>query len=147
MKAKHKRLLVILVCLSIGGLTAAMILQNFRSNLVFFYAPTELIAEQKQGMLVRLGGLVTDGSVRYEDDGAVLLFDITDGNETITIRYRGLPPALFREGQGMVARGTLNEAGIFEANQLLAKHDETYMPPEVARALKESGHWKEDEKK
>ncbi len=141
MKAKHKRLLIILISLFIGSLIATIILQNFRTNLVFFFSPTELLAEQNQGTLVRIGGFVVEGSIRNEELGKILLFDVTDGTTTITIRYHGFPPALFREGQGMVARGALNEDRIFIADELLAKHDENYMPPEVARALEENGYW------
>ena len=147
MKAKHKRLLIILICLIAGGLAAALILRNFQSNLVFFYSPTDLLALENNQKTVRLGGLVVNDSIRYEENGAVLLFDITDNANTLTVKYHGLPPALFREGQGMVAKGNLNQdQQLFIATELLAKHDETYMPPEVARALKESGKWKGDAK-
>lgn len=142
MKPKHQRLLLIIVgmmCLA-GGVT--LILYNFRTNMVFFYSPTELhshaISTDKN---IRIGGLIKAGSI-VKQEKLVTEFVITDMAQEITVRYTGLLPALFREGQGMVAKGKLDNGGVFIAEELLAKHDENYMPKEVADALKKSGQWR-----
>ena len=117
----------------------------FEDNIVFFHSPTDII-EKKIGedRRFRLGGLVEEGSVR-KAGGAVTIFRVTDLKETIAVSYKGLLPDLFREGQGVVAEGRL-KGGIFIADEVLAKHDETYMPPEVAEALKKSGKWRGQDK-
>ena len=121
--------------------SAFFILSNFRDNLVFFYTPTELsekkIAENK---LIRVGGLVEAGSIVRNSD--VTDFTLTDTNYSVKISYKGILPTLFREGQGIVAHGHMAKDGVFIADNLLAKHDEKYMPPEVADALKKSGKWR-----
>jgi cytochrome c-type biogenesis protein CcmE len=137
MKPRHKRLTVIVV--GVVGLTVAalFILNAFRSNLVFFYSPTE-VAEGKAppNKRFRIGGLVEQGSVKK--DGTRVQFVVTDLNAKITVRYEGILPDLFREGQGVVAQGQLVAANQFMADEVLAKHDENYMPPEVADALGKS---------
>lgn len=142
MKPKHQRLLLILagmLCLA-GGI--ALILSTFRTNMVFFYSPTELHSQSIPGdRIIRIGGLVKAGSIRKDAD-MVTEFVITDMTQDVTVRYTGLLPTLFREGQGMVARGKLDTDGTFIAEELLAKHDENYMPREVADALKKSGQWR-----
>jgi cytochrome c-type biogenesis protein CcmE len=133
-----------------GGLlalfaAAALVLAAFQDNLVFFYAPSDLAAaEIPQGRTLRLGGLVEEGSVKRGEDGATVTFRVTDLTESVPVTYRGILPDLFREGQGVVTQGVLGQDGVFVANEVLAKHDETYMPREVADALKKSGEWRGD---
>tara|TARA_B100000686_G_scaffold282362_1_gene304715 strand:- start:113 stop:532 length:420 start_codon:yes stop_codon:yes gene_type:complete len=122
------------------GFATFLILTAFEDNIVFFYSPTELKNKNvSDGQNIRIGGLVMEGSVK-KNEGAVILFKVTDLESTIEISYKGLLPDLFREGQGVVAEGKLKN-GIFIASNVLAKHDENYMPPEVADALKKSGQW------
>lgn len=117
-----------------------LIMNAFSEHLVFFYTPSDVKLKKPSGQeLIRLGGLVEAGSV--EQEGMALSFTVTDLKETLPVRFTGLPPALFREGQGVVAEGYVDTEG-FRAVKLLAKHDENYMPPEVAAALKQSGEWK-----
>ena len=149
MKRKHKRLTFVVIALSLLGVAAVLVLTAFEENIVFFYSPTD-IAEKNvaEGRRIRLGGLVEEGSVKRAG-GAVVNFRVTDLTTAIPVTYKGLLPDLFTEGQGVVAEGTL-QGGVFRADEVLAKHDETYMPPEVADALKKSGQWKgqgKDEKK
>ncbi len=114
----------------------------FQTSIAFFFSPTELMAEERRpDRLLRLGGLVADGSV-VRGASEEVRFDVTDGNATVTVRYAGLLPDLFREGQGVVTEGYWRDGG-FEAVEVLAKHDENYMPKEVADSLKEQGHWQE----
>ena len=129
------------------SVAAALVLTAFEDNIVFFYSPTD-IAEKalRPGQTVRLGGLVQADSVKKASDGVTTEFVITDTNKTISVRYAGLLPDLFREGQGVVTQGSLGPDGTFVASEVLAKHDENYMPKEVADALKKSGNWKESEK-
>lgn len=139
MKARHKRLTLILMGLAGVAVAAGLILNAFRSNMVFFFSPTQVIAnEAPKGRSFRLGGLVEDGSVQREDDGLTVHFRVTDNAETIAVVYTGILPDLFREGQGVVAQGKLGQDGVFHADDVLAKHDETYMPPEVAEALEQA---------
>jgi cytochrome c-type biogenesis protein CcmE len=122
---------------------AAMALLAFEESIVFFYSPTDIVAERPDtGRRFRLGGLVEDGSVSRASDGVTVAFTVTDTVNRVPVLFRGHLPSLFREGQGVVAEGALDTAGTFVAAQVLAKHDETYMPPEVAEALKKSGQWK-----
>ncbi len=141
MKRKHKRLTFVLISLLLLGTATALVLTAFEDNIVFFYSPTELenrkLAPNKK---LRIGGLVKLGSVKMKGGGMVA-FTVTDTNKTIEVHYNGILPDLFREGQGVVAEGHL-KGTIFKANEVLAKHDENYMPPEVADALKKSGNWK-----
>lgn len=145
MKAKRRRLVFVVVALSLLGAAAVLVLQAFDENLVFFLTPTEM-AEQKvePGRRFRLGGLVEEGSVVKAEDGLRTDFRVTDLTETVPVSYRGLLPDLFREDQGVVAEGTISADGVFIASSVLAKHDENYMPAEVAEALKKSGQWQGD---
>ena len=142
MKRKHRRLMVVLTSLGLLGAAAALVLTAVEDSLVFFYTPSDL-AERgtPPDTLFRLGGLVEAGSVRKE--GSKTHFRVTDLNQVIPASYTGVLPDLFREGQGVVAEGTLNADGSFIAREVLAKHDETYMPKEVAEALRESGQWRD----
>ncbi|MEC9153762.1 MAG: cytochrome c maturation protein CcmE [Pseudomonadota bacterium] len=144
---KKKRLYTVIAGLTMLGVAAALVLTAFEDNIVFFYSPTD-IAEKalRPGQTVRLGGLVQAESVKKASDGVTTEFVITDTNKTISVRYAGLLPDLFREGQGVVTQGSLGPDGTFVASEVLAKHDENYMPKEVADALKKSGNWKESEK-
>ena len=146
MKPKHKRLSFVVI--GMGLLTAAVILIMFALNdsVVFFYSPSDL-AEQEvpPDRRFRLGGLVEEESVVRGQDGVTTTFRVTDLSSTISVSFRGLLPDLFREGQGVVAEGQLNADGVFIASDVLAKHDENYMPPEVAEALRKSGQWKGEE--
>ena len=143
MTRKRKRLAILVLGLvALGGATA-MVLAAFRDNLVFFYSPSELAARPVlASQRVRIGGLVENHSVAHED-GRRVLFRVTDGKTDVAVAYDGALPDLFREGQGVVAEGRLGKDGVFIASTILAKHDEKYMPPEVADALKKSGHWQE----
>jgi cytochrome c-type biogenesis protein CcmE len=124
------------------GVAAALVLSAFEENLVFFYSPSDLKERDiEPGRVFRLGGLVEEGSVRR--DGARVNFRVTDLVETVPVTYAGILPDLFREGQGVVTEGELRPDGSFHATNVLAKHDETYMPKEVADALKESGVWRD----
>ena len=144
-KARRRKRLALAVgaLLAVGG-TTALVLTAFQDSLVFFYSPSELAAKPPApDRRVRIGGLVEAGSL--EKNGQDVRFRITDTARSVIVTYRGLLPDLFREGQGVVAQGTLAADGSFRANEVLAKHDATYMPPEVAEALKKSGRWKEGE--
>mgnify|MGYP005658506683 CR=1 FL=1 len=122
------------------GVATALVLSAFEDSIVFFYSPTELAEKSiADGRHVRIGGLVEEGSVK-KGGGAITLFRVTDLTTPIAVSYTGLLPDLFREGQGVVAEGVLKD-GVFMATDVLAKHDENYMPPEVADALKKSGQW------
>jgi cytochrome c-type biogenesis protein CcmE len=137
MKPRRKRLMLILGGLSALGVAAALVLNAFNSNLVFFFSPTQVAAhEAPQGRSFRIGGLVEKGSVQRETKGLTTRFVVTDLAKTISVSYTGLLPDLFKEGKGVVAQGKLGADGIFRADQVLAKHDENYMPPEAAEALK-----------
>lgn len=140
MKRKHQRLLLVLGSLGLVGAGAALVLTAVEDSLVFFYTPADLAEQNITGdRLFRLGGLVEEGSV--QQSGATTLFRVTDFTGTVPVTFTGVLPDLFREGQGVVAEGSLGPDGTFTASQVLAKHDETYMPKEVAEALKNSGRW------
>jgi cytochrome c-type biogenesis protein CcmE len=127
----------------IAGLSIALafLLNAFESNLVFFFSPSDIAAgKAPTNTTFRLGGLVETGSVQHNDDGLTVKFVVTDFNERVSVSYTGILPDLFSEGQGVVADGKVHEAGVFVASRVLAKHDENYMPPEAAEALKRSGH-------
>jgi len=144
-KPKHRRLFVVLLALAVLGAAAALVLNAFEENLVFFYSPTDLAEKPvPPGQAIRVGGLVAEGSV--QKSGLEVSFGITDGARTVTATYHGVLPDLFREGQGVVTRGLLQPDGTFKAEEVLAKHDENYMPPEVVDALKKAGEWKPDAK-
>jgi len=138
---KRQRLVVIgLATLLLGG-AAALILTAFEDTIAFFISPTEVAAgELEPGRNFRVGGLVVDGSIERLGDGTVR-FALTDTAHEVHVVYKGILPDLFREGQGIVAQGTLDDGMVFQASEILAKHDENYMPKEVADALKEAGYW------
>lgn len=142
MTPKRRRLWLLLGSLGTLGVAAALVLTALNDNLVFFYSPTQ-VAEKNVSpeRRFRLGGLVEQGSI--QKDGQFVRFTVTDTNKTLKVVYRGILPDLFREGQGVIAEGSIGSDGVFAAREILAKHDENYMPPEVAKALKESGQWKE----
>ncbi len=142
MTRKKRRMIVLLVC-GIGlGSAAALVLSAFSDNLVFFVSPTDLAKSTSMGRQVRLGGLVEQGTVVKTTGGqAGAQFKVTDGNASVLVVYKGVLPDLFREGQGVVVLGVEQTDGHFRASEVLAKHDETYMPKEVAEALKKSGRW------
>ena len=143
MTLRRRRLHFIFFSMVMLGAATALMLNAFSDNLVFFHGPSEISeksipAERR----FRLGGLVEENSVTKASDGVTILFKVTDIAASVPVRYRGLLPDLFREGQGVVADGALDDTGTFIATEILAKHDETYMPPEVAEALKKAGQWK-----
>ena len=141
MTRKRQRLIFVLLGLLMLSAAAALVLSAFRQNIVFFFSPTDLLASpQPTGHDFRLGGLVEQGSVNK--DGEIVRFRITDKKNALAVVYRGVLPDLFREGQGVVVEGSLAADGSFTANTVLAKHDEKYMPPEVAAALKKAGEWR-----
>lgn len=139
MKSRHKKLLAIVVVLAVLGIVAALILNAFRSNLVFFFSPTE-VAEGKAPVerTFRIGGLVEMDSLKRSEDGMTLTFRITDTANSIAVTYKGVVPDLFKEGKGAVAEGRLDGASHFIASTVLAKHDENYMPPEAASAIEQA---------
>ena len=134
MKLRHKRLALVGGVLALLAVIGALVVNAMRSNLVFFYTPTQVAAkEAPEGKSFRIGGLVVSGSLQRE--GVLSHFVVTDGAQQITVRYRGALPDLFKEGKGVVAQGQL-QGGVFVAREVLAKHDENYMPPEAAAAMK-----------
>jgi cytochrome c-type biogenesis protein CcmE len=143
MRRRDQRLMIIGVAGAVLVLAATLTLVGLRSSVVYFVAPSELAEKASANQRLRLGGLVVEGTVRRGDDGA-MHFNVTDGAVEVEVRYEGLLPDLFREGQGVVAEGTWTPGRPFEAERVLARHDETYMPREVAEALKERGEWKGD---
>jgi len=147
MTRKQRRLVLIGSALGVLGLAVALVLSALKDSIVFFNSPTDLVEKHvPTGARLRLGGLVKQGSVVRGENLAVR-FEVTDGKSTIPVAFVGLLPDLFREGQGIVAEGALDAAGTFKADSVLAKHDENYMPKEVADALKAQGLWKEDSEK
>ena len=140
MKARHKRFMWIALGLCVIGVAVALVLRAFNSNLVFFFTPTE-VAENKapNDRTFRIGGLVSAGSIKRQTDGLTVTFDVTDTAKTIPVTYTGILPDLFKEGKGVVAQGKIGQDGVFRAAEVLAKHDENYMPPEAAEALKRAG--------
>jgi len=144
MTRKQRRLVLIGAGLGVLAVAVALMLNAFRGSIAFFNSPSD-IAEKHlgPGTRIRLGGLVEDGSIVRGAD-LRLSFMVTDGKSEIPVTYQGVLPDLFREGQGIVAEGSLDNGGTFNADTILAKHDENYMPKEVADALKKSGHWQED---
>jgi cytochrome c-type biogenesis protein CcmE len=137
MKPRHKRLAAIALGLGALGIATALVLTAFEKNLVFFFTPSQVAAnEAPQGRLFRIGGMVLVGSVQRE--GVEVRFVVTDTAKSIPVVYRGALPDLFREGKGVVAQGTLGADGVFQAREVLAKHDENYMPPEAAHAVEKA---------
>jgi len=136
MKPRHKRLAWILAGLAVLGVAAGLVLNAFQSNMVFFFSPTQVAAkEAPQGRAFRIGGLVEAGSLAREPNSLTVHFRVTDTAQTIPVAYTGLLPDLFKEGKGVVAQGTLGSDGVFHATEVLAKHDENYMPPEAKAAV------------
>jgi cytochrome c-type biogenesis protein CcmE len=144
MTRKQRRFAVIAGGVGVVAVAVLLVLFTMKDAIVFFNSPTDIVARHVgPGTRIRLGGLVAAGSVSRGEALAVR-FDVTDGNNTIPVTYQGVLPDLFREGQGVVAEGALDGAGVFKADNVLAKHDETYMPKDVADALKRQGHWKDE---
>jgi cytochrome c-type biogenesis protein CcmE len=136
MKPRTKRMLAIVAGIATLGVATALVLNAFQSNLVFFFSPTQVAAnEAPKDRAFRVGGLVEAGSVQREPNGLTVRFTVTDTAKTVPVTYTGMLPDLFQEGKGVVAQGKLRADGIFVADQVLAKHDENYMPPEAAEAL------------
>jgi len=136
MKKRHKRITFIVASLAALGLATWLVLGAFRQNLVFFFSPTQgATKEAPVNKTFRIGGLVENGSLKRENDGLTIRFTVTDTANTIPVVYKGIMPDLFKEGRGCVAQGRIGSDGVFYADQIMAKHDENYMPPEAARAL------------
>ncbi|MDH3912234.1 MAG: cytochrome c maturation protein CcmE [Rhodospirillales bacterium] len=143
MKPKKRRLVIILAGLSLFGLATGLVLAAFDEGVTYFYSPTDLVEKQvPQGRMLRIGGLVEEESL-VRGEGLTVTFRVTDLAESVPVQYSGILPDLFREGQGVVAVGKLEQDGVFVASEVLAKHDENYMPPEAAEALKKAGQWTE----
>ena len=144
MTRKQRRLTIIGGSLAVLAIAAVLVLNAMRDSIVFFSTPS-MVAEKHiaAGRRFRLGGLVQPGSLVHGDNLAVT-FEVADGSAALPVSYKGILPDLFREGQGVVAEGVLDPSGVFRADTVLAKHDETYMPKEVADALKKQGHWKDE---
>ena len=138
MRAKRKQRLIMVVFLVAGiGVAVALMLNAFQQNILFFFTPTQVVAgEAPVGHPFRVGGMVAENSVQREEGSLVIHFDVTDTANTVRVAYEGILPDLFREGQGIVTKGELDESGVFVASEVLAKHDENYMPPEAAEAIK-----------
>jgi cytochrome c-type biogenesis protein CcmE len=146
MTRKQRRLVLIGGSLGVLAVAVGLMLYGFSGSIVFFNSPTDVVEKNlAPGTRIRLGGLVESGSVQRGDNLAVR-FKVTDGKSAVAVSYQGILPDLFREGQGVVTEGVVEPGGSFKADSVLAKHDERYMPKEVADALKKSGHWKEGEK-
>ena len=136
MKKRHKRIVFIVTSLAALGLATWLVLGAFRNNLVFFFSPTQVMAKEAPvGRTFRIGGLVENGSLKRDTDGLTIRFVVTDTANTLPVVYKGILPDLFKEGRGCVAQGKVGTDGVFYADQIMAKHDENYMPPEAARAL------------
>ncbi|HTH96291.1 MAG TPA: cytochrome c maturation protein CcmE [Stellaceae bacterium] len=147
MTRKRRRLYLVLGGMGCLGVAVALVLNAFNDDLVFFYSPSDLVQKHPTpGRTLRIGGLVEDGSVKRLDGGKQIDFKVTDGKHDVAVAYTGVLPDLFREGQGVIAEGALTGTGTIVATQVLAKHDEKYMPPDVVAALKKSGEWQEDKR-
>ena len=140
MKARYRRFIWVALGLLIIAVAVTLVLRAFNSNLVFFFTPSE-VSENKapSDRTFRIGGLVSAGSIKRQPDGLTVAFDVTDTAKTIPVTYKGILPDLFKEGKGVVAQGKIGPDGVFRAAEVLAKHDENYMPPEAAEALKKAG--------
>src|SRR3984885_10010367 len=142
---KRRRLAFALALVVAGAGGAALVLTALKDNVLYFYSPSDVMTKHvAEGVAFRIGGLVAKGSV-VRGPAADVRFVVTDGRASVPVEFRGVLPDLFREGQGVVALGALGAGGVFNATEVLAKHDERYMPPEVVDALKRSGRWKEGE--
>jgi cytochrome c-type biogenesis protein CcmE len=139
MKSRHKRIAIIVGAVAALGIAAALVLNAFQSNLVFFFSPSQVVAnEAPHGKAFRIGGMVVPGSLKRDGDGLTVRFQVTDTAKTIPVVYTGILPDLFKEGKGVVAQGKLDGSGVFEASEVLAKHDENYMPPDAAHAIEQA---------
>ena len=139
MKPRHKRLALIGGGVAAIAVAAALVLNAFQSNLVFFFSPSQIAAgEAPRDRAFRVGGMVQSGSVKRLGDGLTVEFVVTDTAQSIPVTYQGILPDLFREGKGVVAQGRLGTDGVFRASEVLAKHDENYMPPEAAHAIEQA---------
>ena len=139
MKPRHKRFLFIGAGVAGLGLAAGLVLSAFNKNLVFFFTPSQVVAKEAPvGRSFRIGGLVETGSVKRNPDGVTVSFVVTDTANRMPVEFRGALPDLFKEGKGVVAQGKLTDTGLFQASEVLAKHDENYMPPEAAEAVKKA---------
>jgi cytochrome c-type biogenesis protein CcmE len=138
-KPRHKRIAAIAIGVVALGVATALVLRAFNENLVFFFTPSEVVANKApQGRTFRIGGMVEKGSVRRQADGVTVQFTVTDTAKTLPVTFRGSLPDLFREGKGVVAQGQLGADGVFRASEVLAKHDENYMPPEAKLAVEKA---------
>ena len=147
MKRRHKRIGIILVGLAGLSLAAFLVASAFRENLVFFFSPTQVAAKEAPvDRTFRIGGLVEDGTLKRDADGLTVRFTVTDTAASIPVVYKGILPDLFKEGRGCVAQGKIGPDGVFHAEQVLAKHDENYMPPEAGEAIDKAKHAKEASK-
>ena len=144
MKRRHKRIALIVAGLAGLSIAAAFVLSAFQSNLVFFFSPSQVVArEAPLNRTFRVGGLVENGTLRRDSDGLTVRFAVTDTAKSIPVVYKGILPDLFKEGKGCVAQGRVGADGVFYADQVLAKHDENYMPPEAGKAIDAAKHEKE----
>lgn len=147
MKRRHKRIVFILVGLVGLSIAAFLVAGAFRNNLVFFFSPTQVAAKEAPvNRTFRVGGLVQDGSLKRESDGLTVRFIVTDTAASVPVVYKGILPDLFKEGKGCVAQGRMDSDGVFHAEQVLAKHDENYMPPEAGQAIDKAKHAKDASK-
>ena len=139
MKPRHRKLALIVLVVAALGVAVALVLNAFNSNLVFFFSPTQVAnGEAQTSRAFRIGGLVEEGSIKREADGLTTRFVVTDTAKSLPVTYTGILPDLFKEGKGVVAEGRLGPDGLFAATQVLAKHDENYMPPEAASAIEQA---------
>jgi len=144
MKRRHKRIGLIIVGLASLSIAAYLVASAFRQNLVFFFSPTQVVAKEAPiDRTFRVGGLVQDGTLKRDSDGLTVRFTVTDTAASIPVVYKGILPDLFKEGRGCVAQGKLGADGVFRAEQVLAKHDENYMPPEAGQAIDKAKHARE----
>src|SRR5437868_3089988 len=144
MKRRHKRIVFILVGLAGVGVATYLVASAFRKNLVFFFSPTQVVAKEAPiNRTFRVGGLVENGSLKRDPDGLTVRFIVTDTAASIPVVYKGILPDLFKEGRGCVAQGKIGSDGVFRAEQVLAKHDENYMPPEAGAAIDKARHAQE----
>jgi cytochrome c-type biogenesis protein CcmE len=144
MKRRHRRIAFIVAGLAGLGIATYLVASAFRNNLVFFFSPTQVAAKEAPvNRTFRVGGLVQDGTLQRDNDGLTVRFVVTDTAATVPVVYKGILPDLFKEGRGCVAQGRLDAAGVFHADQVLAKHDENYMPPEAGQAIDKAKYAKE----
>lgn len=147
MKRRHKRIGIIIVALAGLSVATYLVASAFRNNLVFFFSPTQVAAKEAPvNRTFRIGGLVEEGTLKRENDGLTVRFTVTDTAASIPVVYKGILPDLFKEGRGCVAQGRIGADGVFQADEVLAKHDENYMPPEAGEAIDKAKHAREASK-